>query len=177
MKQLIKEIKSSLENKNYLSALALTLTLPDICGKISYPELKGARNTGKRYIRWYDEYIYPYELSPVECNPYNEWVPDGFAIYKLRCNLLHDGSLDIDNDVKKEKGIEDSSDYKFMLTNNFTSYNLSWEDGDKSKEPGVLVRIGVEDFCEKVCAVVENVYRENYQDKDIYNDIVIFDFN
>ena len=41
MDKLIKEITNSLDNKNYLSALALTLTLPDICGKIAYPEIKG----------------------------------------------------------------------------------------------------------------------------------------
>jgi hypothetical protein len=36
----IKDINLALTNKSYLSALALSLTLPDICGQIEYPDLK-----------------------------------------------------------------------------------------------------------------------------------------
>lgn len=171
MKHLIKEIESNIANQNNLSALSLTLILPDICGKISFPN----DYVGERYKKWYDKYVYPFELSPIEDNPFNEWVPDGHIIYKLRCNLLHDGSLDVEKDVKQKKEIGDSDNYKFILTNNLTSINLVWE--DKGKDPSVLVRIGVEDFCLKICAVAENLYNENYSNKDIYNDIVIFDFN
>lgn len=173
MKHLIKEIESSIANQNYLSALSLTLTLPDICGKISHPD----DGVGERYKNWYNKYIFPYELSPLEDDQNNKWVPDGHIIYKLRCNLLHDGSLDVEKDVKQAKGMRDSDDYKFILTNNITSINLVWEDGDKSKVPSVLVRIGIEDFCLKICTVAENFYNESYSNKDIYNDIVIFDFD
>lgn len=174
LNQLIKEIKNNLSNGNYLSALALTLILPDICGEIAFPKVKFNR---ERYTRWYNEYIYPYELSPVDGNPYNEWVPNGEIIYKLRCSLLHDGSLDIEKDIKKVAGLGKSNKYKFKLTNNFTSINLTWANGDKSEEPSVLVRIGVEDFCEIVCDVAENYYLENCPNNDIYNEVVIFDFS
>lgn len=33
----VKDIKVSLENKAYFSALALALALPDICGSAEYP--------------------------------------------------------------------------------------------------------------------------------------------
>ena len=33
----IDEIEKSLENECYIAALALALTLPDICGKAEYP--------------------------------------------------------------------------------------------------------------------------------------------
>ncbi|WP_223806010.1 hypothetical protein [Ornithinibacillus gellani] len=105
MKNLIEEINNNLSNKNYLSALALTLILPDICAKIEYPELIGGKYNRKRYERWYNEFIYPYELCPIENNPYKEWVMDGFAVYKLRCNLLHDGSTDINQEVIEKKKI------------------------------------------------------------------------
>ncbi len=36
----IKDINLLLTNKSYLSALALSLTIPDICGQIEYPDLK-----------------------------------------------------------------------------------------------------------------------------------------
>ena len=45
---LIKEIKKSLESGNYLSALIVALTIPDICGKILYPK----ETNGKRYKKW-----------------------------------------------------------------------------------------------------------------------------
>lgn len=89
---------SSLNNKNYLSALALTLALPDICGKIAYPKITGEGAVGKRYTKWYNEHIY-------ECEPKYEIENlgrfDGWAVYKLRCNLLHDGSSDIEEYMKK----------------------------------------------------------------------------
>ena len=46
--EIIKEIEKALDNEMFLSALALTLTLPDICGKAEYPELG---NKPERYIR------------------------------------------------------------------------------------------------------------------------------
>ena len=56
MKDKIKDIRNALDNGCYLSALSLTLTIPDICGRIQYP---GEKN-GKVYIKWFDEFIYPY---------------------------------------------------------------------------------------------------------------------
>ena len=55
LENLIKEIMSSLDHKNYLSALALTLTIPDICGKIAYPKITGEGAVGKRKAKWYNE--------------------------------------------------------------------------------------------------------------------------
>ena len=175
MNRIIEEIKTNLEIGNFLSALALALILPDICGKISYPNIK---HGGKRYQKWYNEYIYPYERSPIEEDPHNEWVPDGYAIYKLRCNLFHDGSLNIDRDIKDNKEIEESDNYNFIITDSLNSNNLVWKDKDKTKTPDVLIRVSVKDLCTKICAVVENVYLENYSNKEvgIENDIVIFDF-
>ena len=35
--QLVKEIRKALENELYFVALNSALTLPDICGKVAYP--------------------------------------------------------------------------------------------------------------------------------------------
>lgn len=40
MLDLIKDIENALRNKSYLSALALSLTLPDICGGVEYPPIQ-----------------------------------------------------------------------------------------------------------------------------------------
>ena len=60
--KLIDEIEIALENNLYLVALNTALTLPDICGKAEYPQLK----TAERYKKWYDEYIGQYEQFPID---------------------------------------------------------------------------------------------------------------
>ncbi|WP_254901715.1 hypothetical protein [Thalassobacillus devorans] len=170
LKHLINEIKSNLENKNYLSALALTLTLPDICAKISYPNMKGS---GKRYKCWYNEYIYKYDKPKVGLDDLDSLTISGKIVYALRNLLLHEGSLDATEDIRKELGVKNSQSLKFVLSDSITSYSKAWSDGDKSTNPDIYIRISVVDFCKNICAVAENIFYETYQDKDIYNDIII----
>ena len=49
--RIIDEIEKALSHDLYFAALNLALTLPDICGKAEYPNLR----TGERYKKWYDE--------------------------------------------------------------------------------------------------------------------------
>ncbi|CCG47058.1 hypothetical protein HBHAL_4720 [Halobacillus halophilus DSM 2266] len=128
--------------------------------------------SGRRYRYWYDEYIYKYDKPKVELNDLESLTISGRIVYELRNLLLHEGSLDATAKVRKELGVKDSQSLKFVLSNSITSYSKSWSDGDKGEDPDIYIRINVVDFCKKICAVVENVYRE----KDIYNDIVVFDF-
>ena len=51
MKEKINDIKEAVANKAFQSALALALTLPDICGEIEYPTESSGR---KRYAKWCD---------------------------------------------------------------------------------------------------------------------------
>ncbi len=54
----IKEVKRALECKCYLSALALVLTLPDICGKMEYPNYlyeEGASESNNS--TWFDNWV------------------------------------------------------------------------------------------------------------------------
>jgi len=52
--KIIKDNETSLENGAYFGALALGLTLPDICGKAAYPSIK---KVGERYKKWYNENV------------------------------------------------------------------------------------------------------------------------
>lgn len=59
----IKDIDLALTNKSYLSALALSLTIPDICWQIEYPDLmkkNGERNIRKQYVAWFDNWVNQY---------------------------------------------------------------------------------------------------------------------
>lgn len=59
--RLLSEIDECLEHKLYMSALALALTIPDICGHILYPASKINKF---HYILWYEEFLGHYELHP-----------------------------------------------------------------------------------------------------------------
>ena len=93
----IEEIRKALDNNLPEAALALALTLPDICGQIEFPfEVK----VGKRYVNWLDGHI-PKDAFDVNYDgaltAFNNGVDPKFsrltptAIYKLRCRFLHSG--------------------------------------------------------------------------------------
>lgn len=68
----VHDIRKALENELYFVALSSALTLPDICGKVAYPDERSSR---KRYILWYDEEIGKYERIPktkIICHIYRE---------------------------------------------------------------------------------------------------------
>ncbi len=71
----VKEVELNIEDGRWQSALALALTLPDICGGIAFPEIvkkyrdgrimmdrqkNPTRDVGGQYIRWFDEYAFDY---------------------------------------------------------------------------------------------------------------------
>lgn len=87
MKEIVKDIRNAIDTNCLRSALALALalTIPDICGKIKYPK----DGVGMRYSRWFNEYIYPYYCAYEghfvdDCTEFN-----GIVCYALRCSYLH----------------------------------------------------------------------------------------
>lgn len=94
----VNDIKCSLQNKCYFSALSLALTLPDICGRIEYPN----KTVGEHYIEWYDKYIGNFlEANQKELADGNPWL-SGEVIYNLRNTFLHQGSPTIEGTKVKE---------------------------------------------------------------------------
>lgn len=94
----IDEIETCLESECYIAALALALTLPDICGKAEYPD----KGVGKRYIQWFDQYVSSYQKSQ---SPYDADMPylNGEVVYSLRNGFLHAGNPNIEKeDIKDE---------------------------------------------------------------------------
>ena len=97
MEKRIKEARKSLDNGLYEAALALALTLPDICGQVEYPAIK---KVGERYTKWIDNFM----DSKVLYDQFFDEVGDfkyleSQDIYKLRCAFLHSGDQDISNDT------------------------------------------------------------------------------
>ena len=53
MERFTNSVKHSLETKNWLSALFLSVALPDICGALENPEM----GVGERYRNWFNQYL------------------------------------------------------------------------------------------------------------------------
>lgn len=89
---LIQEAQKALDRDCLFATLALLLAIPDICGCLMYPEL-GKGKTRSRYIKWFDEYIGNYELSPSDKEA-GRPMPHltGELVYEFRCAFLHAGN-------------------------------------------------------------------------------------
>lgn len=81
----IEEVELNIVDRRWQSALALALTLPDICGGIAFPKIvkhyrdgrvmldrqkNPTRYVGTQYIRWFDEYAgHDFKLSQSDEKP------------------------------------------------------------------------------------------------------------
>lgn len=165
----IKEIDKALKAECYHCALALALTLPDICGKVAYPELAGKENSAKRYQRWFDEYVSECYMLPdenVSVNDGNKFL-NGYACYLLRCAFLHNGNYTLkeqNNKIKIEKFKLHFDKTRFYPHNSIVVNENSFE----------LVNIDVCGLCRNICFAATNFYR-NIEDKTQFTDELIED--
>jgi hypothetical protein len=170
MLEKIKDIKLALNNNSYLSALALSLTLPDICGKIEYPYFKydnGRRNVGKQYAAWFDNWVNQYYADSTGwTNDYlkaKNPIFTGEMCYSLRCSFLHDGNSDI-NDWGNKEDKDFHYLYEFRLAvGGADQTGLTWENttNNNSKITKTKkVRVNIDKLCEYICQSAEKYYRE-----------------
>ena len=152
----VNDIRNSLKNKCYFSALSLALTLPDICGMAEFPN----KTVSERYIGWYDKNICVTNFG----NPYLS----GEIVYNLRNTYLHQGSPNINASKVKEEA------------NQVDKFVLYLGDGTEVYEDSFLIQTGsiavrtiiidVTWLCEILCERALTYYTEN---KDKFK----FDFN
>jgi hypothetical protein len=135
MKELLASMEQSLKNENWYAALTIALILPDVCGKISYPEV---HQSSARYATWFDKYVKKYYTIQENIGSASMYGGDCYAI---RCAVLHEFSEDLSShNVKK---IIDK--YKFCSPKSANnSYNLSL------KESGNEIVIRIDEFCAKI---------------------------
>lgn len=154
MLQRIQEIRNCLTYKCYEGALALALTLPDICGQIAYPSDK----VGKRYTEWFQKYI-PAEYFECPLSGFEEQTFNGEMCYQLRCHFLHSGDIDITIDEKSRIDIFelDVAEGEYELTGYL--YRIS---GNQR-----ITRIGVNYLCNCLCDRAEQFY-DAWADKSAF---------
>ena len=165
---IINDVKKSIENKNYLSALSLALTIPDKCGQIEYGTDVGV---GQRYIDWYNTWCHDY-------NNYQEMLElpdaDGKFIYQLRCSFLHAHSTDLDYDKLEQKNKLDEFELEIgdYMDGVFAVYASGVINDGESRH----MRLRLIDLCLLICHGAQKYYEKNKQKVNEASKIIISDY-
>lgn len=136
LRHFVAAARSAVSEANWYAAIALALTLPDICGSI---DREG--RVGERYAKWWDERAAGgFWIKP---DAGEEWdahsLVTGNDAYYLRCAYLHEG--------KGDPGVKAAKDrFRFMVSPN-GSYGQSRDEREVTLNVGYLVEV--------VCQAVE----------------------
>ncbi|MCF3127940.1 hypothetical protein LRQ09_11235 [Acinetobacter soli] len=88
MNQMIVALQNSIINENWYSVLFISLSLPDICGKIDEPH----QNSKTRTINWFSKYLKEFYTLRIGPDREEHCFLSGADFYALRCAYLHEGS-------------------------------------------------------------------------------------
>ncbi|MCY8798279.1 hypothetical protein [Bacillus inaquosorum] len=84
-------VEKSIESENWHSALALALTLPDICGNLQDPD----RSSSRKYISFFNDFLKDKYTRKIGASMEEREFLNGKDMYALRCSFLHAGEIDI----------------------------------------------------------------------------------
>lgn len=160
--KIIADIDTSLNNGTFLAALALALTLPDICGKAKYPN----KGNGDRYISWYNEYV---DGAQKSTNPYAKDLPNlsGEMVFNLRCNFLHQGTPNVDK--SKIKDIDCQVDEFILVITEEGKVNgdLQWVSYGKNFVAG---KRGIKVDIPHLCYIIKKAAKKYFDsNKELFN--------
>ena len=162
----INSIKRAIECECYLPALALALTLPDICGQIEHPDFVSTDKYGnkrregrKQYVTWYDDYVKPLYYIANDDAPVLQF--DGELCYALRCALLHEGNFEL----KDRYGKLLIDGFKLHVDKVYGNPNIhsSYLEKDEKK----FIDLDAYGLCFFICSAARTFY-DNYEDKAVF---------
>ncbi len=174
----VKEVELNVSDGRWQSALALALTLPDICGGIAFPEIvkryrdgrvmldrqkNPTRDVGGQYVRWFNEFGAPFfKQNPDDESPYI----CGKRCWQLRCEYLHQNKGFINDDSETE--------VRFHLGVNCGT-SICRLDSHTYEEGQLDIRIDIEQFCLRMCMAARSYYETVHLEKDfsLYNTPVL----
>ena len=154
---IVKEIYESLDQGLDMVALMSALTLPDICGKAEYPELK----PHERYVKWFDEFIGKYERDEEDAKTNMPYL-SGEIVFDLRCALLHEGNPSVNKENQK------LISFRLLKTKDMMHGGSSSVDSNGENR---TLEIAIYNLCWKICRLAEWHYNNN-KDKYKFNYIV-----
>lgn len=153
---LVKDINTALENKAYLSALSLALTLPDVCGKAEYP----SDSVTQRYKKWFDYHIGKYETYEGNTCPYLS----GEIVFSLRNSLLHQATPNIDK--TKIKDTENIIDRFILVIEPVNQFQIYFDSATSNFFGENIYRVSIQRLCLLLTTSAELYYKKN---KDKFN--------
>ena len=163
MLEKINDIRKALSNKTYISAVALALTLPDICSQVENCTVESSRSN---YIAWVDKYL-PADDFYFPLAGFEEQTFTGNMCYSLRCSVLHSGSTDVEN-PRLHVTVN-----RFLLTKpGDGKYYKGYTYGEEKQADGTNLKvtyIGIDYLCECLCDTAERFYN-HWPDKTAFDD-------
>lgn len=168
MLEKIKEIDRAIGCGYYYGALALTLTLPDICGKVYCPELNGKNEKGERYRKWFDDFVAQvYMREPNWEFPNGSNIAfNGCACYLLRCAYLHSGNYDLKAQNKKIQIKE------FRLSYSKPVFKYHVYDVEQTDTGDFILNVDVSGLCKVICMAATDFYNAT-PNKSLFKDSLI----
>lgn len=164
--EIIKEVNQCLDNGCVMAGLSLTLTLPDICGKAMFPNLKPS----DRYITWFDEYIGQYEHDDERVRVGMPYL-SGELVYSLRNSMLHQGNPNIEGE--KHGFIYFELLYREIegACSPASSVEAQIIEDENGEEKAVNKKfsINIRELCAKVGKLAEIYYKKNKEKFNFFN--------
>ena len=164
----IESVRDAFKAGLYEPALALALTLPDICAKIEHQSMSSARG----YIEWCDAHIFTSQSTDSDVSF------TGAALYQLRCSFLHNG----DNTIYKNEG-KTWKDVKIQVFELMKPKNEhrnelmlkieTWKDTDTDTgDITYKAKMNMQYIIDLICNASEEFY-DSWQEKDDFDDHVV----
>lgn len=166
--RIIEEIQKSLKQENYLAALTMALTLPDICGKAAEPSL----GTGARYKKWYKDNVVLHEKTSDLHGTDMPYLSEE-VIYQLRNSMLHQGDPNVDaKSIREEQCKIDEFilfvDEPYDSGLSVVSYEKELNE-KKLKITNRKLEVNLVLTCNRICNAAKEYYERNTKRFDFFN--------
>jgi hypothetical protein len=139
MKRFTDAVVRSVETQNWFSAIALALTLPDICGALETPR----EQNGVRYKRWFKQWMEPtYSVVIPVIGPHVFLSADN--CWALRCSYLHAGNGEI-----RPGNIQSALESFHFIEPPHNGRTIHMN------KVGEVLQLQVDKFCDEMIAAVE----------------------
>lgn len=170
MLQKLEAIKKAYSDGNYMAALALSLTIPDICGQVEFPELSGTNNVGKRYKKWFDMHLKQYygedgmmHTGLAAFDNKMKWVFNAEICYALRCAVLHSGNDDVDRVNNAYGFMIYATNMDIELPVSITSFGIP---SSSTGEYRHIIVLDLYQFCYWISREAKKLYDQNQTEFD-----------
>ncbi|MDC5366358.1 hypothetical protein NRA53_13730, partial [Acinetobacter baumannii] len=150
MNHFINALETSIQTENWHSVLFISLSVPDICGKIDNPNAQSKQRT----IEWFDKYLKPIYTREIGASRREHTFLSGADFYALRCAYLHEGS----DDITGQRARETLEKFKFIQPNS-NSFKIHRNQADKT------LQLQVSEFGKEILAALKQWKKDNKEDQ------------